>query len=330
MKSIIIRAHGGPKVLQVEHGPIPALKPGHALIRNKAIGVNFVDTQHRSGENFPVQLPLVPGIEAAGIVEAIGPDVQYFAPGDRVAYAGYMGGNYAEYTLVPEDKLVPVPGNIGFDTAAAVLVQGMTAHFLSQSAYAIQPGDAILVHAAASGVGALLVQMAKNRGACVIGTVSSAAKIAYASVAGADHVIDAAQQNVSAEVLRLTLGAGVHAVYDAIGRQTFDHGIDALRSRGVMVIYGLASGSVPLFDINRLSGITGSNNKGSLFLTWATLNDYAGTRADRLMRAADVFRWVADGTITQHIAGQLALEDAAAAHFAIEARTSMGKLLLVP
>jgi NADPH2:quinone reductase len=330
MRAIILREHGGPEVLQVEDIPIPTPTHGEVLVKNRSIGVNFVDTQHRAGQNYPVQLPLIPGTEDAGVVDAVGPGVSLFAVGDRVGYAGYMGGNYAEYTLVPEEKLVPLPAGVSFEFAAASLLQGMTAHCLSHSVYSIKENDTVLIHAAAGGVGLFLVQMAKRRGATVIGTVSSPEKAEFVRGVGADHVIDYSQADFETETLRLTDGAGVHVVYDSVGRATFDKGINVLRAQGYMVVFGLTSGPIPLFDINRLSGITGSGNKGSLYLTWATLNDYSANRADLLWRARDVLNWIAEGSLKVYVARTFPLTEAAEAHRLLESRQVMGKVLLLP
>jgi NADPH:quinone reductase len=330
MKAVSIHRHGGPEVLQITDMFTPSPKRGEVLVRNKAIGVNFVDTQHREGSPYPVSLPLVPGIEAAGIVETIGEDVAEFKVGDRVGYAGYMGGNYAEYTVVPQTKLVPIPNEVSFELAAASLLQGITAHALSHSVYPIKAGDTVLIQAAAGGVGLLLVQMAKRLGATVIGTVSSPEKAHLAQSLGADHVINYTNQDFESETIRLTNGAGVHVVYDGVGKTTFDKGIKVLRAQGYMVVYGLSSGSVPLFDINRLSGITGSGNQGSLFLTWATSSDYTSKREDLLKRACDVLGWVADGSLKIHIARTFPLAQAAEAHRLLQNRQSVGKLLLLP
>ena len=244
----------------------------------------------------PGQSAPYPGIEGAGTVEAVGPSVHEFKVGDRVGYAGYMGGDYAEYTAVPEARLVPVPDNLTFELAAAALLQGMTAHCLAYSVYPIKEDDVVLIQAAAGGVGLLLVQMAKRRGATVIGTVSTPEKAELAKAAGVDHVILYGQVDFETETMRLTHGAGVHAVYDSVGRTTFDKGINVLRTQGYMIVFGLSSGPVPVFDINRLSGITGSVSRGSLFLTWATLSDYAARREDLVWRARDVLEWVEPGT----------------------------------
>ncbi len=330
MKAIILYEHGGPEVLQVEDIPMPIPKDGEILVKNRAIGVNFVDTQHRAGQNYPVRLPLIPGTEAAGIVEAVGTGVSLFKVGDRVGYAGYMGGNYAEYTLVPEEKLVPIPAGVSFELAAASLLQGMTAHCLSHSVYPIKENDTVLIHAAAGGVGLFLVQMAKRRGATVIGTVSNPEKAEFVRGVGADHVIDYSQADFETETMRLTDGAGVQVVYDSVGRATFDKGINVLRAQGYMVVFGLTSGPVPLFDINRLSGITGSGNKGSLYLTWATLNDYSANRADLLWHAREVLDWIAEGTLKVYVARTLPLTEAVEAHRLLESRQLMGKVLLLP
>lgn len=330
MKAIVIRQHGGPEVLKVEDIPIPIPQENEVLVKNQAIGVNFVDTQHRAGLNYPVTLPLIPGIEAAGIVAAVGRGVSEFKVGDRVGYAGYMGGNYAAYTAVPEAKLVPVPNNVSFELAAAALLQGMTAHCLAYSVYPIKEKDSVLIQAAAGGVGLFLVQLAKRRGATVIGTVSTAEKVELVKAVGADHVILYSQADFATETMRLTHGEGVHAVYDSVGRTTFDQGINVLRTQGHMIVFGLSSGPVPAFDINRLSGITGSGNKGSLFLTWATLSDYAAKREDLLWRARQVLEWVGEGSLAVHIAGTFPLDKADEAHQLLESRQIGGKVLLLP
>jgi NADPH:quinone reductase len=330
MKAVSILEHGTPEVLQLTDVFKPNPKAGDVLVQNKAIGVNFVDTQHRAGSPYPVSLPLIPGIEAAGVVEAIGETVNELKPGDRVGYAGYMGGNYAEYTVVPETKLVPLPDTVSFELAAASLLQGMTAHALSHSVYNIKSGDTVLVHAAAGGVGLLLVQMAKRLGATVIGTVSTPEKAELVRAMGADYIINYSESDFESETMRFTNGEGVQAVYDSIGKTTFDKSINVLRAQGYMVIYGLTSGSVTPFDINRLSGITGSDNKGSLFLTWAASSDYTSKREDLLWRANDVLTWVVDGSLKVPIARTFSLTQAAEAHRLLENRQSTGKLLLLP
>jgi NADPH2:quinone reductase len=330
VKAVLIRTHGGPEVLKLEDIPVPQPQRAEVLVKNRAIGVNFVDTQHRAGLNYPVNLPLIPGTEAAGIVQAVGPEVSEFKVGDRVGYAGHMGGDYAEYTPVPQDRLVPIPDQVTFEAAAAALMQGMTAHCLTYSVYPIKTGDTVLVQAAGSGVGLFLVQFARRRGASVIAVVSSPEKAEMARSMGAQHVIVQTQTDFETETLRLTNGAGVQAVYDSVGRSTFDKGINLLKAQGYMIVYGLTSGPVPPFDINRLSGITGAKSKGSLFLTWATLSDYTAKREDLLWRARDVLGWIADGSLKVQIARSLPLADAAEAHRLVESRQLTGKILLLP
>jgi NADPH2:quinone reductase len=330
LKAIVIHKHGGPEVLQVEELPIPTPQSGAVLVKNQAIGINFVDVQHRAGLNYPVDLPLIPGTEAAGIVEDVGSGVTEFKVGDRVGYAGYMGGNYAEYTVVPEARLVPVPANVSFELAAASLLSGMTAHCLSQSVYPIQEGDVVLIHGGAGGVGLFLVQMAKARGATVITTVSTPEKAQRVREAGADHIILYTQTDFEAETMRLTQGEGVRAVYDSVGRTTFDKGLKVLKAQGYMVVFGLSSGPIPPFDINRLSGITGSDNKGSLFLVWPTLSDYAVNREDLVWRAKDVLSWIAEGSLQVRIARRLPLIQVAEAHRLLESRQVAGKIVVFP
>lgn len=329
MKAIRIHQHGGAEVLEYIDLPMPEASGKLLLIKNTAIGVNFVDVQHRAGGYYPVALPLIPGTEAAGIVEAVGEEVSRFQVGQRVAYAGYMGGNYAEYTLVPEDQLVPIPDGLSEELAAASLLQGMTALCLSHTVYPIQAGDWVLVHAAAGGVGSLLVQMAKHCGAQVIGTVSSAAKADAARESGADFVIRYQEEDFESETLRITEGKGVQVVYDAIGKATFEKSIRVLAQRGFMVVYGQTSGAVPPFDINDLSGLTGVG-KGSLFLTWAALSHYNNRYEDLASRASSVFGMLLNGEINVMISGRFALKDAAEAHRLLEARAVAGKLLLIP
>lgn len=330
MKAIRIDQHGGPEVLQVVKMPTPEVPAGHVLVRNHAIGVNYVDIQHRQGGYYPVQLPLIPGIEAAGLVERTGEGVTRFQLGDRVAYAGYMGGNYADCTVVPEDQLVPVPEGVAFEVAGAGLLQGMTAHCLTQDVYAVQPGDVVLVHAAAGGVGSMLVQVAKQRGAVVIGTVSTEAKVAYVRSIGADHVIGHGKEDFAEATMQLTGGKGVHVVYDANGKSTFDQSLAVLRRRGYMVVYGQTSGAVPPFDINRLSGITDNSTRGAIFLTWAALSHYNTTHDELLTRASAVFQLIQARQLRMNIDRQLKLEQAAEAHRLLEQRATIGKLVLTP
>lgn len=334
MKAVRIDRHGGPEVLQIVNVSMPAIPAGYALIRNHAIGVNYVDVQHRQGGYYPVQLPLIPGIEAAGVVEQVGEQVgeqvTLFNAGDRVAYAGYMGGNYAEYTVVPETQLVPVPDGLDFDSAAAGLLQGMTAHCLAHDVYTVEAQDYVLVQAAAGGVGSMLVQVAKLRGATVIGTVSSAAKATFAKSLGADFVIRYDMQDFAQEVNTITAGEGVHVVYDANGKTTFDQSLASLRRRGTMVVYGQTTGAVPPFDINRLSGLTDSSTRGAIFLTWAALSHYNTSPEALRQKAAIVFQLMLDQHLRVHIDGRLALDQAAEAHRLMEQRQTMGKVMLIP
>lgn len=331
MKAVQFDQHGSADVLQVVEVDIPHLGASDVLVRNQVIGVNYVDVQHRQGGYYPVGLPLIPGIEAAGIVEAVGAGVSAFKVGDRVAYAGYMGGNYAEYTRVPEDKLVPVPDAISFEQAGGGLMQGLTAYVLTQQVYRVKQGDWVLVQAAAGGVGLMLVQLAKAYGAAVIGTVSSAAKVDAAREAGADHVVVYTEQDFQTEVLRLTNGQGVHVVYDAVGQTTFEAGMRSLRKRGHMVVYGQTSGSGPLMlDVNRLSGITADSFAGSLTVTWAAASHYIEDQGDLLACARAVFDLMREGHLNIRVAERLPLDQAADAHRLLESRQVAGKVLLIP
>ncbi|MEO1663866.1 MAG: quinone oxidoreductase [Chloroflexota bacterium] len=330
MKVISFSKHGTPDVLRVLNVDVPAPTGNQVLVRNHAIGVNYVDVQHRQGGYYEVELPLIPGIEAAGTVEAVGETVSEFATGDRVAYAGYMGGNYAEYTLVPEDRLFPVPDGIGFDVAAASVLQGITAYVLTHHTYPVQRGDWMLVHAAAGGVGSLLTQMGHYLGATVIGTVSTEEKAQFARQMGANHLIRYTEVDFEQATNQITDDVGVHVVYDAIGKTTFDKSLACLRKRGMMVVYGQSSGAVPPFDINRLSGITLGSGRGSLFLTWAAGSHYIEARQDLLDNAQSLFNLLLNGHIQPHIADRLPLTEAPEAHRRLEARRVMGKLVLIP
>jgi NADPH2:quinone reductase len=330
MKAIQINQHGNADVLQLIEIAVPAATDSFVSVRNQAIGVNYVDVQHRQGGYYPVTLPLIPGIEAAGIVEQVGENVSQFQVGDRVAYSGYMGGNYAEMTLVPEHQLVRLPDGLSFDDAAAVLLQGMTAHCLSHDVYSIQANDGVLVHAAAGGVGSLLVQFAKQRGAKVIATVSSEKKAAFVRDLGAYEVINYRERDFAADVLSVTQSEGVHVVYDAIGKATFEQSLASLRRCGHMVIYGQTSGAIPLFDINRLSGLTEGSTRGSSSITWAALSHYNYDTTAMRSRAATVFEWVANKRLKVNISAKLPLEQAAIAHQMLKDRDAMGKILLMP
>lgn len=325
MHAIRIHRYGEPSELRLEEIPKPTPGTGELLVKIEAVGVNFVDTQQRRG--FPawyrVSLPFTPGFEAAGTVESVGKGVVDFRAGDRVAYSGPFGA-YAEYHAVPADVAISLPDDLASSTAAAVLLQGMTAHYLANDAYSIRGGDWVLIHAGAGGTGGLLVQMAKRLGARVITTVSSEEKAAVARDCGADHVIDYLRQDF-AEASRAIAGfEGLAAVYDSIGRVTFEASLGLLRPRGHMVMYGAASGPVEPFDLNRL------NPMGSLYVTRPNIRDYTATRAALIARAEAVFRMVSDGVLRVRIGATHALQDAQRAHAAIESRATTGKVVLLP
>ena len=320
MRAVVVHEYGGPDVLRVEQVPVPQPGPGQALVRLEAIGVNFVDIYKRTGL-YPVKLPATPGEEGAGTVVATGPGVRDVAVGDRVAWAS-VSGAYAEYAVVPVERLVPVPDTVPLEVAAAVMLQGMTAHYLATSTYSLQHGDRCLVHAAAGGVGLLLVQIAKKRGAMVIGTAGSDEKAKIARDAGSDEVIVYTRQDFVQEVRRITEGRGVHVVYDSVGKTTFLPGLDLLVPRGMMVLFGQSSGPVDPIDPLILS------RKGSLFLTRPTLASYILTRDELLSRARDLFEWIAAGDVHVRIGAKYRLKDAAEAHRALEGRRTTGKVLL--
>lgn len=323
MHAIRIHETGGPEVLRAENVPLSEPGPGEARVKIAAAGVNFIDIYFRTGQ-YRAALPLTPGQEAAGVVDAVGPDVAEVRVGDRVAYAPQPGGAYAEYAVVPAARLVPVPEGVDLKVAAAAMLQGLTAHYLSHSTYPIRRGDTVLVHAAAGGVGGLLVQMAKRRGARVIGTVSSEEKAEEARAAGADDVILYTEADFAAETRRLTGGEGVHAVYDSVGKDTFMGSLDALRPRGYLVLFGQSSGAVPPLDPQVL------NAKGSLFLTRPTLGHYVATREELLERAGDLFRWIVAGELQVRVAATFPLAEAAQAHEYLASRQAKGKVLLIP
>jgi NADPH2:quinone reductase len=322
MKAIMIHQHGGLDVLHYEDIPIPSPGPGEALVKISAAGINFIDVYHRTGL-YKVPLPFTLGIEAAGTVVSVAGDVTLVRAGDRVVYSGPPGA-YAEYAVVPADRLVQVPDGMDPRLAAAAFLQGMTAHYLALSTYPLKPGDRCLVHAAAGGLGLLLCQVAKRRGARVIGTVSSEAKARLAREAGADDVIIYTEQDFEAETKRLTGGSGLEVVYDSVGKTTFDKGLNVLVRRGMMVLCGQSSGPVPPFDLQVL------NQKGSLYVTRPTLGHYTATREELLARANDVLGWVAGGWLKVRIDREYPLADAAAAQRALESRKTTGKLLLLP
>jgi len=322
MKAIRIHNHGGPEVLAYEDVPVPEPRAGEARVKIEASGVNFIDIYHRIGL-YPMNRPCILGSEGAGIVDALGEGVSEVKPGDRVAYA-MIPGSYAEYAVVPAVKLVPVPDDIDAKSAAGIMLQGMTAHYLTHSTYPLQKGDTALVHAAAGGVGLLLVQVAKLLGAKVIGTVSTQAKADLARRAGADEIIQYTQADFLAEVKRITNGQGVHVVYDSVGATTFEKSLDCLRPRGYLVLFGQSSGPVAAFDPAKLAA------KGSLFLTRPSLAHYALTRAELLRRATDLFDWMQAGKLNLRIEKSLPLQDAREAQQLLEKRKTTGKLILIP
>jgi NADPH2:quinone reductase len=322
MQAIQILSTGGPEVLTLSNLPDPQPAAGQALIRIEASGVNFIDTYFREGR-YPATLPYTLGQEAAGTIVAVAPDVTGFAPGDRVAWCG-VPGTYATLAVAPTARLIKIPDTITTQQAAAAILQGMTAHYLLHSTFVAREGDKILIHAGAGGTGLLLIQMARRLGAHVITTVSTEEKAALARAAGADDVILYTQEDLVARVKQITEGAGLPVVYDSVGKSTFEQSLQCLCPRGLLVLFGGASGPVPPFDLIRLSTM------GSLYITRPTLKDYVATREDLEQRARDVFRWVADGTLKLRIAHTYPLTEAAQAHRDLEARKTTGKLLLLP
>jgi NADPH2:quinone reductase len=321
MKAIRVHELGGPEVLRYEEVPVPTPGPGQALVKIEAIGLNFIDCYFRTGL-YKAPLPFTPGMEAAGAVTATGAGVAEVQAGDRVAYAPAMGA-YAEYAVVAADRLVRLPPGLDARLAAAAMLQGMTAHYLASSTHPLQKGDTALVHAAAGGVGLLLIQMAKMRGARVFGTVSTREKAAVAREAGADEVILYTEQDFEAEVMRLTDGKGVNVVYDSVAKTTFDKSLNCLGVRGTLALFGQSSGPVPPLDPARLA-------KNAVFLTRPGLGQYTATRAELLGRAGDVFGWVLSGQLTLRIHQTLPLKDAGQAHRLLEGRKTVGKVLLLP
>ncbi|MEO8585147.1 MAG: quinone oxidoreductase, partial [Acidobacteriota bacterium] len=311
MKAIRISAPGGPEVLRFEDVAIPTPKDGEALVRVEAIGVNFIEVYFRIGLYKPAGYPFTPGGEVAGVVEAVGPGVTSVRPGDRVATFNAQGA-YAEKSLVAAGRLVPIPEGVSARQAAAAMLQGMTAHYLAASTRPLGPGDTCLVHAAAGGVGLLLCRIAKRRGARVIGTVSTEAKAALAREAGADEVILYTTSDFVAETKRLTGGKGVQAVYDSVGKTTFEKGLDVLAPRGTMALFGQSSGPAGPLDPQIL------NQKGSVFLTRPSLFHYVASREDLVARAGDVLSWVKDGSLPIRIDRTFPLAEAGAAHRALE------------
>lgn len=320
MKAIRIETPGGPEVLRTSEVPTPEPGPGEARVQIHAAGLNFIDVYHRTGA-YPITTPFVPGMEAAGIVDAVGPDVTDLKPGDRVAYAMSMGA-YAQYATVPAWSLAPLPQGVSFELGAAIMLQGMTAHYLSHSTFPIAPGNRVLIHAAAGGVGRLLVQLAKKHGATVYATVGTDEKAELAKAAGADETIVYTRADFAEEIERHTDGAGVDVVYDSVGRATFEKSLTCLRPRGYLVLFGQSSGAVPPVDLQILS------KNGSLFTTRPTLSHYVQNRAELLERTGALFDWIAAGELDVRIDSTFPLERAAEAHTRIESRQSAGKILL--
>ena len=323
MKAVRVHECGGPAALRYEDVATPAPGRGEALVQIAASGVNFIDVQQRAGRYKPPSFPFTVGSEAAGTVAAIGPDVRDVRDGDRVAYTMIVG-TYAEYAVVPAHRLVTVPTDVSLEAAAAIMLQGTTAHYLTHSTFAIKPGDTALVHAAAGGAGQLVTQIARLRGATVYGTVGGEAKVAIAREAGAAAVIDYARQDFEAEIKTLTHGRGVDVVYDSVGKDTFDKSLNCLRPRGMLALFGFSSGPVAPFD----PAVLGA--KGSLFLTRPGLNQYIASRDELMQRANDLFGWLAVGALRPRIDRVLPLAEAATAHRELEARRTAGKILLVP
>jgi NADPH2:quinone reductase len=322
MQAIQILTTGSADVLTLRDLPTPIPGPGEALIRIEASGVNFIDTYFREGR-YPAQLPYTLGQEASGIVVAVAADVTTVKAGDRVAWC-LVPGTYAQLAVAPASRLVLIPDGVTFQLAAAAILQGMTAHYLSHSAYPIQSGDEVLIHAGAGGTGLLLIQMAKVRGARVFTTVSTEEKAMLARAAGADEIILYTKEDFAAKVKDLTHGRGLPVVYDSVGKSTFEGSLQVLRPRGTLVLFGGASGAVPPFDLIRLSTM------GSLYVTRPTLKDYVATRADLEARAKDVFDGVVNGSLKLRLEHTYPLADAAHAHRDLESRKTTGKLILIP
>jgi NADPH2:quinone reductase len=322
MKQIQITQCGGPEVMKLADAPKPSPAAGQALVKIAAAGVNFIDVYFRSGL-YKADLPFTPGSEASGTVEAVAPGVTVVKPGDRVAYAMARGA-YSEYALVPADQLVPLPDGVDMQTAGAALLQGMTAHYLTHSTWPVKPGDRVLVHAAAGGAGRLIAQMAKMLGAVVYGTVGTDTKAAIARESGVDETIVYTREDFVAEIKRLTAGKGVDVIYDSVGATTFLKGLDIIRPRGMMALFGQSSGVVSPLDPNIL------NPKGSLFLTRPSLAHHVLTREELLWRAGDVLSRIGSGKLKLMVDKTYALGDAADAHRDLEGRKTVGKLLLIP
>ncbi|EAP97319.1 quinone oxidoreductase, putative [Janibacter sp. HTCC2649] len=321
--ALVVTAHGGGDVLEVREQALPVPGSEQVLVRVAAAGVNFIDTYQREGV-YPIPTPFVCGAEGAGEVVAVGPDVNCFVIGDRVAWGQGLGSAQA-YAAVDTKNLVHVPQGVDLETAAAAMLQGLTAHYLSTSTYAVQQGTVALVHAAAGGVGQLLTQMVKKRGGRVIATAGSAEKLETARERGADELVNYAEvDDLAATVRELTDGVGVHVVYDGVGLDTFEASLNSLRPRGLMVLYGAASGQVPPFDLQRL------NKLGSLFVTRPTLGSYVATPEELRARATELFEWIESGDVQVSVGGRYPLAEARTAYADLEGRRTQGKLLLIP
>jgi NADPH:quinone reductase len=322
MKAIQVKQTGGPEAMELVDLPIPEPKPNEAVVKLVASGVNFIDIYHREGR-YKTTLPFVPGQEGAGVVTAVGKDVTSPKVGDRVAWSSLLGA-YAEYAAVPANRLVPIPAGVTDQQAAAAMLQGMTAQYLSYSTFPLKAGDTALIHAASGGVGLLLTQMAHNIGARVLATVSTEEKAKLARKAGADEIIFYAQEDFEAETKRLTNGKGVDVIYDSVGKTTFEKGLNVLRPRGMMVLFGGSSGAVPPFDPIVLT------QKGSLFLTRPSLPTYTATDEELKQRSSAVFSMITAGKLKLRIEHTYPLADAQRAHRDLEGRKTTGKLLLIP
>jgi NADPH2:quinone reductase len=322
MKAVRVHEAGGPEKLIYEEVPTPSPGPNQALVKIHAIGLNFIDIYYRTGL-YKAPPPFIPGSEAAGLVEIVGDDVTTVRPGDRVAYAGPLG-SYGEYAVVNAWQLVKIPDSIDYRAAAAVMLQGMTAHYLTHSTFPLKSGETVLLHAAAGGVGLLMIQLVKRIGAKVIGTVSTEEKARLAQAAGLDHVILYQQTDFEQEVKRITGGAGVDVVYDSVGRTTFNKSLNCLRRRGMMVLFGQSSGPVPPFDLSLL------NSRGSLYITRPGLPHYTATREELEWRAGDILKRIAEGSLKVRVDREFTLREAAKAQLALETRRTAGKVLLIP
>jgi NADPH2:quinone reductase len=322
MKAIRVHAPGGPESMKLEEMPVPAPGAGQAQVKLEACGVNYIDVYFRTGA-YKAPLPLTPGMEGAGTVTAVGSGVSTVKVGDRVAWTGVIG-SYAQSHVLPADRLVALPDKLTFKDGAAAMLQGLTAHYLVKSTWPLQKGQTALVQAAAGGMGLLLCQMGKMLGATVIGTVSTEEKAALAKAAGADHTILYTKQDFEAEVKRITGGKGVDVVYDGVGASTFDKSLNCLRPRGLMALFGAASGPVGPFDLQRL------NAGGSLFITRPSLNHHIATREELMQRTTELFGWIRDGKVKLRVDHQFPLEQAAEAHRQLEGRKTTGKILLIP